>query len=289
MTLHSFVGRLTQLVSWLYYQHQWEEWELLAIASAALVPLLLIARQQRKESAGRIYTHHDGERSPIIGVKLADGKRGRSEITDSKKARLGYFARRRNKQDDATKQVHSSNEQIRQLQCEIAKCRQVEARLEQQLAELTAANEKLQHEISESKQTEERLQQQTIKLLAANKKLQEGLPHKRIEGFLKKQADSVPAANKHPRSNDAEDMQAEEHPRRQALELLATDKLPPDSLNPRDQDTGVLRENPKRPTDSRHTNEPLDVEKLKAIAALARQIQERPRPKLRQTEPQASD
>jgi predicted RNase H-like nuclease (RuvC/YqgF family) len=233
MTLHSFVARLTQLFSWLYYQHQWEEWELLAIAGAALVPLLLIARLQRKERIGRIYTHHGRERSSIIGIKLADGKRGQAEVTDSKKNRLGFPARNKNKRD-ATKEADSSNEQIRQLQCQITKHQEVEARLEQQLAELTAANEKLQHEMSEMKQ-------------------------------------------------------AEGHPRRQALDLLGANKAPPESLNRPDQDTHMLRENPKHPTDSRRTNEPLDIEKLKVIAALARQIQERPRPELRQTEPQTSE
>ncbi len=233
MTLHSFVDRLTQLCSWLYYQHQWEEWELLAIGIAVLIPLLLIAIRQRKERAGRIYTHHDRERSPIIGVKLANGKHNPPEITDSKKVRSHSAARDKNKQDDVTKQVDSSNEQIRQLQYEIARHRQAEARLEQQLAELTAANEKLKHEINEVKQAEEHLQQQTVELLAANKELQEGRSgRKRVEGSVQGQTNSAPATDKHP-------------------------------------------------TDSKHANEPLDVEKLKAIAALARQIQQRPRPELR--------
>lgn len=233
MTLRSFVDRLTQLCSWLYYQHQWEEWELLAIGVAVLIPLLLIARQQRKERTGRIYTHHDRERSPIIGVKLANGKHHPSEITDSKKARSHSVARGKSKQDDVIKQVDSSNEQIKELQCEIARHRQAKARLEQQLAELTAANEKLKHEINEVKQAEEHFQQQTIESLAANKELQdERGERKRAKGAVHDQTDSAPAAYKHP-------------------------------------------------TDSKHANEPLDVEKLKAIAALARQIQQRPHPELR--------
>jgi len=232
MTLHSFVNRLTQLCSWLYYQHLWEEWELLAIGIVVLVPLLLIARRQRKERAGRIYTHHHPERSPIIGVKLANGKHSPPEITDSKKARSHSVERGKIKQDGAIKQVDVSNEQIKQLQCEIARHRQTEARLEQQLAELTAANEKLRQEIDKVKQTEEHHQQQTVELPAVNKELQEErVGRKRVKGPIHNQTDSAPAAD-------------------------------------------------KQPTDSKHANEPLDVEKLKAIAALARQIQQRPRPEL---------
>ena len=228
MTLHSFVDRLTQLFSWLYYQHQWEEWELLAIAIAVLIPLFLIAIRQRKERAGRIYTHHDRGRSPIIGVKLANGKHKPPEITDSKKVRSHSTAIGKNKQDEVIPQIDSSNEQIRQLQCEIARHRQAETRLEQQLAELTATNEKLKHEINEVKQAEEHLQEQTVELLAAKKKLQEGRSgRKRVEKAIQGQTDPAPA----------------------------TDTIP---------------------TDSKHANEPLDVEKLKAIAALARQIEQRP-------------
>jgi hypothetical protein len=235
MTLHSFVGRLAQLFSWLYYQHQWKTWELLAIAGAALVPLLLLTRQERKERSGRICTHHDHGRSPTIGLKLAAGKRSRPEITDSKEAHLDYAARGKNKQqDDAPKQESNLSEQIRRLQREIAEYRQSEVDLKGQLAELTAAN----------------------------KTLQEGLAKcERLEEFLKRQADSTPAG----------------------------DKLPPKGLSTPAQETSTLRDNPKHPTGSRHANEPLDVQRLRAIAALAKQIHGRPRPELRQTKPPVSD
>ncbi len=288
MTLNSFVDRLTQLFSWLYYQYQWEEWELLAVAGVVLIPLLWIARRQRKERAGRIPPHQDRERPPIIGVKLVNGRHSQGEVTDSKKSRSGYLARDKNGQDGLTQEADDSREQIRQLQSEIAKHRQAESRLEQQLAELTATNAKLQHEIDEIKQTEERRRQQTTKLLATNRRLQQGPTRsKRVEEYLPKQADSVPAANRHPMSNGPEDVQAEQDPRRH--ELLDADQLPPERLNRRDQDPGTPREHRKRSTDSRLANEPLDVEKLKAIAALARQIQERPHPESRQTEIQTPD
>lgn len=232
MTLHSFVNRLTQLFSWLYYQHPWEEWELLAVGIAVLIPLFLIAIRQRKEKAGRLYSLHNRERSPIIGVKLANGKYPSSALTDTKKARSHSVARGKDKQDDVIKQADISTEQIRQLQCEIVRHQQAEARLEQQLAELTAANERLKHEINEFKLAEEHLQQQTAELLAVNKELQERrVGRKKIKGSDHDHTDSGSVADRHP-------------------------------------------------MDSKHTNEPLDVEKLKAIAALAKQIQQRPRPEL---------
>lgn len=232
MTLHSFVNRLTQLFSWLYYQHPWEEWELLAVGIVVLIPLFIIAIRQRREKAGRIYSHNH-ERSPIIGVNLANGRYNPLEITDSKKVTLRSAVRARNKQDDALKQADNSSEQIRQLQREIATHQHTEARLERQLAELTAANEKLKQEIDEIKQAEEHLQKQPIKLLAANKSLQEGHGgRKRAEESIHDQTNSTPAAH-------------------------------------------------KQTTDPKHANEPLDVEKLKAIAALARQIQQRPSTELR--------
>jgi hypothetical protein len=234
MTLHSFVDRLTQLFSWLYYQHQWQTWELLAIAGAALIPLLLVIRQERKERSRRICTHHNRERSPTIGLKLAAGKRGRPEITDSRRTHLDYAARARNKQDDASRQEGSLSEQIRRLQRELAEYRKTEARLKGQLAELTAAN----------------------------KTLQEGLAKpERLEEFLRRRTHSAPVR----------------------------DKLPPKALSTPAQEAPTLRDNPKHPTGSRHANEPLDVQRLRAIAALAKQIHARPRSELRQTKPPASD
>jgi septal ring factor EnvC (AmiA/AmiB activator) len=277
MTIHSFIDRLTQLISWLYYQHQWAEWEMLAIAVAALVPLLLIARQQRKEKLGRGYAHQLRERSPIIGVKLANGKDNRQDIADLKRGRLAFFHRKKDEERTTSSQLDRSSEQIKQLQDEITKRRQIEARLEQQLTELTAANERLQHETAESRQTEERLKQQTAELLATNEKLQHGLAkHKPVEDFLKKQIDRAPAASS-PRTHDLTTDTQTEHIEGQAADVPAAQQLPRDSLSRRGHEKGVLTENPKQPAHSRHTSEPLDVEKLKAIAALARKIQERPR------------
>ena len=68
MSVESFINRLTQCFSWLYYR-QWERWELLTIAIMALVLLSLVVRAKRK---ARTEVRQLRERSPIIGIRLAE-------------------------------------------------------------------------------------------------------------------------------------------------------------------------------------------------------------------------
>lgn len=241
MTIHSFVNRLTELFSWLYYRHPWQEWELLTIGVVVLVPLVWVAKKQRDERKAREYARPIRQSLPIIGIKLAASRHSQVDVTDSKKRRLTLFANKRNERTDAPEPSDTSDEKVRRLQHEIIKRQQTEARLEQQLAELKSDNKRLQSQINESKLTEKHLRQQTVKLLAVNKKL-----HQRL------------AREKHAREH------AKGH------ELLAAERLYRGDLSPRRPD--ALADH--RP---RHTNEPLDVQKLEAIAALARQIQSRTR------------
>jgi hypothetical protein len=67
MTVEGLLNRLTEYFSWLYYRH-WERWELLTIAIVAVAGLLLVVRAKRKARNVRKRTR---ERSPIIGIKLA--------------------------------------------------------------------------------------------------------------------------------------------------------------------------------------------------------------------------
>ncbi len=71
MTVEGIIDRLSGVFSWLYYR-QWERWELLAIAIAALVVLILMARAHLKVTAN---AKRFRERSPIVGVRMA--KHGR--------------------------------------------------------------------------------------------------------------------------------------------------------------------------------------------------------------------
>lgn len=246
MTIHSFVDRFTELFSWLYYTHQWQEWELLTIAGVVLMPLMWVARKQRKERRAREYARPIRQSSPIIGIKLAASSQ--TGVTDSKKRRFAFFAGTRNQRTHALDTPDLSDEKVRRLQHEIIKREQTEAGLEQQLAELRADNKRLQKQINESKLAEEHLRQQMVRLQAAKKKLQHRLKKERKSEELVKEP-----------------------------EFLAADKLYRGDLRPRRPDNGILTDQPKGGTDFRHTNDPLDVQKLEAIAALARRIQSRPR------------
>ena len=67
MTVEGIIDRLSGYFSWLYYR-RWERWELLAIAIAASVILILIVRAHLKEAAN---AKRFRERSPIVGVRMA--------------------------------------------------------------------------------------------------------------------------------------------------------------------------------------------------------------------------
>jgi hypothetical protein len=68
MTVDGIINRLSDVFSWLYYR-RWERWELLTIAIAALVILILIVRAHLKVAANAKRLR---ERSPIVGVRMAD-------------------------------------------------------------------------------------------------------------------------------------------------------------------------------------------------------------------------
>ena len=67
MTVDGIINRLSGFFSWLY-DRRWERWELLAIAIAALVVLILMVRAHFKVAAN---AKRFRERSPIVGVRMA--------------------------------------------------------------------------------------------------------------------------------------------------------------------------------------------------------------------------
>ena len=278
MTIHSFVDRFAQLFSWLYYRHQWEKWELLTVTGAVLLLLLWVAKKQRNERKARTCARPIRQSPPIIGVKLAAGNHDRADVTDSKRHLWAFLSGKKNGETNATAQSMASNEKTRLLQHEIIKRQQTEAHLSQYLDELKAANDKLQSQINHGKKTEEHLRRRMAKLLAAGKKLRQELGRlEQVEESLRMQPDPAAAVNQRFGDNLTEPMRARKHPKWLPLELLAASRLSRGDPNPRGRDGDMLTVNPKQPTDSRRANQPLDVEKLKAIAALARQIQSRPR------------
>ena len=68
MTVEGIINRLSGYFSWLYYR-QWERWELIVIAIAVSVTLLLTARAHLKVAANEKRLR---ERSPIVGIGMAE-------------------------------------------------------------------------------------------------------------------------------------------------------------------------------------------------------------------------
>jgi chromosome segregation ATPase len=169
MIVSTLVDRLNQFISWLLYGRQWAAWELLTIAVIALVVLLWIISRQRSRKVQRIFEEQFRGSSPVIGANLGARKRSRHVIEDLKKARLVSIHKHQEQQHEKTKEPSEKlHEEIKQLQHEIFKHKQTESRFEQQVAELTAANEELKRELAESKQALLQAQQQTAEAPATD-------------------------------------------------------------------------------------------------------------------------
>jgi hypothetical protein len=87
---------------------------------------------------------------------LGSRKIRRRIIKDFKKSQLAAAKQSHTHHQQSTKQAESEKlrEQVRQLQREIIKHKENKVRLEQQVAELTAAKDKLKRKLTEVKQTE---------------------------------------------------------------------------------------------------------------------------------------
>jgi len=106
---------------------------------------MLMIRQYRRGKIRNIYVNQIRERSPIIGVKLANNRR-HLKIEASKKDRSALLHKTDTKQKKIKEQIEKLNKQIQLLQLEISKHKQNEVHLEQQVIELTTTNKKLQQE-----------------------------------------------------------------------------------------------------------------------------------------------
>ena len=145
--------------------------------------------------------------------------------------------------------METLNEQVQQLQYEISKHKQTEGRLKHQVTELATANEQLQENTAVSKQVEQKPKQQIVE---------------------------VPVDNEHPPHEPAESSTV----KKQANELKAAQKPSKRRINIRKQPDRLIREQTKQVKVSKELREqPLDVQKLKAMADLAKKIKGLSRPK----------
>ena len=148
MTVESLMNKFTQYVSWLYSQREWARWELLTVATTALVLLLFLLIHRRRAKARRTEAKQIKRKHSTIGINLddRDDSDGRSSVSFSK----NNVNQKRWK--ETTKKWKNLQKLIEQLQEETAKYKQAEEALEKQFIKLKAANEQLRQEIVGSEQ-----------------------------------------------------------------------------------------------------------------------------------------
>ena len=185
--MRGFAEKFIQAVSWLCFEHQWQQWELLVIAGTALLLLLLILRLLRRGRATGAHAFELSDRSPVIGVRLAGHPHSRREMRSLQRSQPAPVAQPDAKREDrkATRHLEKLNRQVEQFQRDIAERKQTEATLEQRIAQLTASNEQLRAEIGSHHQTEVHLKQRLAELEAAHEQL-------RQEKLQLKQPENIP-------------------------------------------------------------------------------------------------
>jgi anion-transporting ArsA/GET3 family ATPase len=272
MTVNNLIYKLTKYFSWLYFRH-WERWELLTIVLISLILLLLLIWQHRRGKTRNIYVNQIRERSPIIGVKLADN-RSHLKIEDLKKDRLALLHKTSTKQKKTKEQLEKLNKQIQLLQFEISKHKQNEVRLEQQVTELTTANKKLQQKAVVNNQVEQHDKQQPEKVSASKDKLQQKMSKsKQAEQYPKRQIFEMPAVNEQPQHELAKSIKAKQQSSRQSGDVKSPTNQSKHRAIKYREPNWMHREKTQQERISRESSEqPLDVEKLKALADLAKQI-----------------
>jgi len=162
-----FVDKVTQYLSW-FFHRRWERWELAVAAIAALGLVILFIRARQKVAANtRLYR----DRSPIIGIQLAQSRRRPGRIKISQKSRPAPVA-----------QKHTGEH--------------AKEHIKERVAELESAEERLQHDLTDSRQTTENFKQQLTALTATNKRLQQELIKRtHAEKRLKQQVAELTAHN----------------------------------------------------------------------------------------------
>jgi len=226
--MNSLVSKLRQFLSWLYYEHQWESWEILTIGLVVLSVLLLIIRRQRKRAIRRVYANQLPESSAVIGVNLDGRKRSDHGIKDLRKKRLTFVPEDREKHNQSEKKTEPSenlHEQIKQLQYEIIKRKQSEKHLDQRVTNLTVDNEQLRREIAESRQIEQRPSREVAEMPAADEKLQPEVAEKeQAKQDTRQEAAEMPAADEKLQPEVAEKEQAEQDIKEKVVEEPAEKK-----------------------------------------------------------------
>lgn len=247
MVVRDLAGKFVRLISWLCFEHEWARWELMIVAAAVLLLLVLILRLLRKETVVRVDGIEVPERSPIIGLRLADHKVSRREIRSMEKRRLAAAAQQRLSQKDSKEngQMDTLKEQVRQLQRELTERCRTESHLKRQISELTAPEGQLQPPPVQSNRTDPSVEQRLAELTAANKQLHDDLArHQDAEVHLERQIEKLMAANT--------------QLQQQTSEQKPSENIPVQSIEQKPK--------PRKPSG------PLDTEELSQLAELGKRL-----------------
>lgn len=170
MDMAYFVDKVTQYLSW-FYHRQWEQWELAVAAITALCMVILFIRARQKVAANtRLYR----DRSPIIGIQLAQSRRRPRRIKISQKSRPAPVAQRHTGEHtkenikERVTELESAKERLRDDPID---SRQDTEHFKQQLTALAATNKQLKQELIKRTQAEKRLKQQVAELTAHTEQL----------------------------------------------------------------------------------------------------------------------
>jgi len=236
----------------------------------SLVLLVLLIWQHRKGKTRNLYINQIRERSPIIGVKLADN-RSHLKIQDSKKGRSALLQKTRTKQKKTKEQLEKLNKQIQLLQLEISKHKKNEVRLEQQVAELMTANKRLQEKTVVKEQVRQSDKQPASASASNDKPQQTTGKDKQAEQYPKRQIIKMPDVNEKPQQEIVKSKKDRQYLTQKTDELKSSLKKSKRRDIEPEVPKWMRRERTRRVRASKEL--PLDVEKLKALAALAKQIQ----------------
>ncbi len=189
--IRSLLGGFVRFISWLCYEHQWTELELSAIAGVTVVLLLLVLIRLRKQPIKYIDSSQIHEATPIIGANLAEHNQHRQanrNLRSATPAQTSQTQERPKNWKQMTRQFAKSNEQLRRLQNELTKRRQSESYLEQKVAELKETNKRLNEQIARNEPTITQLNTQITDLTTTLEKLRDEISgHKQTKTSLEQQ------------------------------------------------------------------------------------------------------
>jgi len=289
-TIETVLYKVADFYTWLYSALGLEKWQVLAIATAIMVMLLLIAIHQRKKKVKEIHTIPTMSRSDIIGAKLSGQRTAHHDIKEIQKLSLALTPESDEKQmgwGQTTKEWRKLTEQIRQLNHEIIRHKRTEEQLNHQIAELTTTNKKLQEQIDEQKQAVKSPRPQVSEVTSSDrqgpaKTANESLkPRPVIETTVDEQirqevsrpeqtnrtigqeiAEPAAIINEQPQNKENEDENVGKETKCQTAELNNADEQ--------------FRQ--EATEDSKQNGVPLDVQELKSISELAKRLRGNNRP-----------